>query len=121
MITFKTTKEVIVNPMTLDTAFVYLDINEVRFNQHGYVANANYYYLDNGGRIQLKETYPSFNQDEADYIETFTKFDLGDKFSMKFRKLITAAAFYHLDKGGYFGLSSKDWNVYEIEKIDDYI
>jgi hypothetical protein len=107
--TFKSTKTVLVNPMTLLEDYVFLDIQTVEQNGLAYYGQVNFYYMVEGNPIQLQSVNPVFTNAEFDY---FAQGVQEDTFTKTFEAVVNKITLYSLEQGKYFGLTAKYWEIY---------
>ena len=113
--TFKSTKKVLVNPITLFEDYVYLNIQTVQFNGSEYYGDVNFYYLEKDIIIQLQTLNPIFT---AQQFDDFAEGVQDDTFTKTFDAVINKITLYSLEQGKYFGLTAKDWEVYVAPVVE---
>lgn len=127
MFKLKTNTEVVIDPRTLATAFVFMHVKDILFNGQFYVGSIEYYWereVDSGQVdpvtndpimttvvTHLENSFSTFQVAEATAIENAVGTLSGNNLSEKFITLIHAGIMYQLMLTPVFGLNANGWSL----------
>jgi hypothetical protein len=108
--TIKTKQPVIYNERLGLSDIIYLDVNKVSVNDEMYVADSEYYRIENDTKFVIEITQAHFTRTEAKQL--FNLFQVeGDDFDTQLFNLIPLVTLQTVGNQGYWGLTSDDWEI----------